>query len=129
MKISEITRAEVTALPFEEKCASLERGICDDGKSADYALLLGTQPKYALERALAAAELYRAGRVQFIVPSGGVEWDLPDGRRLSEALYMKEILMEQGVPEAAIILENEATTTKENMIYKQTRVKKPRTES
>ncbi len=117
MKLSEIKREELPALPYAEKFAILERGICDDGQSSDYALLLGTKPQYALERALAAAALYRAGRTKFIVPSGGVEWDLPDGRRLSEALYMKEILMEQGVPESAILLENEATTTRENMIY------------
>ena len=85
-------------------------------ETADYALLLGSRPCWSGPRARAAAKLYREGRVKYVVPSGGVEWDT-DGEMLSEALYMKRILMEEGVPEEAIILENEATTTRENLIY------------
>ena len=40
-----------------------------------------------------------------------------DGETMSEANFMKRLLIENGVPEEAIILENEARTTKENMIY------------
>jgi uncharacterized SAM-binding protein YcdF (DUF218 family) len=84
--------------------------------SAPVALLLGGNPNNARNRALAAAELYRAGRVPYIIPSGGVKWDI-DGEMISESHFMKRILMENGVPEEAIILENQATTTVENMIF------------
>ena len=116
MKISEISEQVLLSMSAENKWDFVCKGIKDDGKSAEIALLLGSRPEYAKERALAAAELYRAGRVRYVVPSGGVEWET-NGEMLSEAHYMERILKENGVPEEAIILENEATTTKENMIY------------
>ena len=116
MKLSEVTKEYIAQMPFEEKCNFICGSIVDDGMSAPVALLLGGNPNNARPRALAAAELYKSGRVPFIVPSGGVEWDV-DGEQISESNYMKRILMENGVPEEAIILENQATTTKENMIF------------
>ncbi len=116
MKISEITRNDLLKIPEEQKRQIICGDIGDEGKSAQVALLLGCNPSVAKERAIAAACLYREGRVQYIAPSGGVEWDT-DGVMMSEALYMKKILLENGVSEDAIILENEARTTKENMIY------------
>ena len=116
MKITEVKKEELMALPPKEKYKFVCSGIRDDGMSAPVALLLGGNPNNARNRALAAAGLYRSGRVPFIVPSGGVEWDI-DGEMISESNYMKRILMENGVPEEAIILENEARTTKENMFY------------
>ncbi len=116
MKLSQVTKEYIASMPFEEKVDFICGGIVDDGMSAPVALLLGGNPNNARPRALAAAELYRSGRVPFIVPSGGVKWDV-DGEMISESHYMKRILMEEGVPEEAIILENQATTTKENMIF------------
>lgn len=116
MKISEISLDTLQNLTYEQKFDLVCGSVCDDGKTGDIALLLGTAPAHAKERALAAAELYRSGRVRYVVPSGGVEWDT-DGEMVSEATFMKKILLEEGVPEDAIIMENEATTTKENMIY------------
>ncbi len=103
-------------MPFEDKYNFICGDIVDDGMSAPVALLLGGNPNNAIPRAKAAAELYHSGRVSFIVPSGGVKWDV-EGEMISESHYMKRILMEAGVPEEAIILENQATTTKENMIF------------
>jgi uncharacterized SAM-binding protein YcdF (DUF218 family) len=116
MKITEIKKEVLMALPYKEKYEFVCGDIRDDGMSAPVALLLGGNPNNARNRALAAAELYLAGRVPYIVPSGGVKWDI-DGEGISESHYMKRILMEKGVPEEAIILENQATTTKENMIF------------
>ena len=116
MKLSEMSKEYVASMPFEKKVEFICGGIIDDGKSAPVALLLGGNPNNAVPRALAAAELYRSGRVSYIVPSGGVKWDF-FGEQVSEANYMKRVLIENGVPEEAIILENEARTTKENMIY------------
>ena len=117
MKISEVTEEFLLSLSPKQKFDIICGAIKDDGDSADIAILLGSRPTNAKERALAAAKLYRDGRVKYIVPSGGVEWDVGDGEMLSEALYMKRILEVEGVPSEAIILENEARTTKENMIY------------
>ena len=116
MKLSELTEEALLCMTAEQKWQIVCGKVRDDGESAVVAILLGSRPSYARERALAAAELYRAGRVRYIVPSGGVEWDC-DGERLSEAHYMERILLAEGVPSEAIILENEARTTKENMIY------------
>lgn len=116
MKVSEVREEQLLALPIEQKWKFVCGGIEDKGETADFALLLGSRPCWSGPRALAAAKLYREGRVKYIVPSGGVEWDT-DGEMLSEANYMKRILLSEGVPEEAIIMENEATTTKENMIY------------
>ncbi len=116
MKISAMNLDTLQGLSYEQKFDLTCGDVRDDGKTGDIALLLGTKPAVAKERALAAAELYRSGRVRYIVPSGGVEWDT-DGEMVSEAHFMTRILLEEGIPEEAIILENEATTTKENMIY------------
>lgn len=116
MKLSEVTKEFIAQMPFEAKYDFICGNIVDDGKSAPVALLLGGNPNNAVPRAKAAAELYRSGRISYIVPSGGVEWDF-FGEQVSEANYMKRVLIENGVPEKAIILENEARTTKENMIY------------
>lgn len=88
--------------------------LCDDGLSGAVALLLGGNPKVLRERALAAAQLYHAGRVPFIMPTGGVKWDTELGY-MSEAECLSLLLQEYGVPKEAIILENGATTTRENM--------------
>ena len=116
MKMSEITEAQLLCMTPEQKWEFVCGGITDEGKNADFALLLGSRPTYAAPRAYAAARLYKDGRVKYIVPSGGVVWDTY-GEMLSEAEYMRRILLSEGVPEDAIIMENEATTTKENMIY------------
>lgn len=116
MKLSKVTKDYIASMPFEAKYDFICGSIVDDGMSAPVALLLGGNPNNALPRAKAAAELYKSGRVPFIVPSGGVKWEV-DGEMISESHYMKRILIEEGVPEEAIILENQATTTKENMIF------------
>lgn len=121
MKVSEVTEKQLLDMTPEQKWDFVCGGITDDGKSADYALLLGSCPCWSGPRAYAAAKLYREGRVKYIVPTGGVEWE-SDGETLSEANYMKRILLSEGVPEEAIIMENEATTTKENMFYSVLRI-------
>ena len=116
MKVSDTTLEQLLSMTPEEKWELVCGGIKDEGKTADVALLLGSRPQFAKARAVAAARLYREGRVKYIVPSGGVVWDTY-GEMLSEADYMRRILLSKGVDEEAIIMENEATTTKENMMY------------
>jgi len=115
MTYSQLTYEALTALTPEQKWALLTYGVKDDGMSGEVALLLGTRPEGAIERAQAAAELYRAGRVQYVVASGGVCWSY-ENELLTEAELMARVLQVNGVPKDAIILDNEARTTKENMI-------------
>lgn len=68
------------------------------------------------ERAEAAVDLYHRWLVQYLLPTGGVEWDT-DAGGMSEANYLAMPLEKLNVPKEAILLENEATTTRENMLY------------
>ncbi len=115
MKISCVEKERLLAMTPEQKWSFNCGDIGDDGMSGDVAILLGCDLPEAEQRALAAAELYRQGRVQYIVSSGGVKRDL-NGERVTEADFMADVLVENGVPREAILLDNEARTTKENMI-------------
>ena len=115
MKFSDASLEALLGLTPEQKYELICGEIRDDGVTAEVALLLGTAPQKAIDRALAAAELYRAGRVKYIVPSGGVRWEYR-GENPTEAELMARVLEENGVPREAIFLENDARTTKENML-------------
>ena len=121
MKLTQATQEQLSAMTWEQKWAFNCDGICDEGRSAEVAILLGGAPVRAVERARGALQLWREGRVKYIVPSGGVKWEY-EGELISECELMTRILIEGGVPEEAIIPENEATTTKENMIYATLRI-------
>ena len=113
MKLSEIN---VKSLTPEQLWRIVCGDIADDGASAEYAIILGGRPEVCAARARGAAELYRAGRVKYFIPSGGVEWETSDGKKVIEAIWMKRVLLDEGVPNNAIIVEDNARTTKENMI-------------
>lgn len=73
--------------------------------------------------AVKAASLYAEGYAPCILPSGrfskltGMFQD-PEGKgRQTEWEYLKDILMEHGVPERAILREDQATFTWENAIF------------
>lgn len=116
MKLSQIKKEDIATLSDGQIESIVFGGERLDDPAAEVALLLGTRPEEAIPRAVAAAELCLAGEVKYVVPSGGVEWEL-DGELVSEAEIMRRVLIDRGVPQEAIILENEARTTKENMIY------------
>jgi len=86
-------------------------------KKADVAIVLGAavwdnQPSPGLrERLDLALELYRNEYVPFLIVSGG----LGEGKQIEEATVMKNYLMENGVPEDSIIVEDKATSTYENL--------------
>ena len=61
--------------------------------------------KYRLEK---AAELYREGRAPWVVVTGGGEGNY------AEAVVMAEWLAKRGVPETALIIENESATTRDS---------------
>lgn len=116
MFLSQIEEKDLAGLTTEQKTRIVYGGCEEYTGTSDLALLLGGQPVECEPRASRAARLYLDGGVRFIMPTGGVLWDSPLGH-MSEADQMKIYLERAGVPEDVIILENEATTTKENMLY------------
>lgn len=122
MLLSEMEEKRLVHLSQAQKNEIVYDGkaVCDgfaeyDGK-ADLALLLGGQPRECQPRAITAAKLYNEGRVRYIMPTGGVAWDTPFGN-MSEAQLLSQYMLRAGVPQEAIIMEEMATNTKENMLF------------
>lgn len=94
----------------------------DETQPADAAIVLGAavfgnQPSPVLrERINHAIELYKQGIVHTIIFTGGV------GRNdtLSEAEVSANYAMTRGIPADAVLLEDQSTTTRENLINVQT---------
>ncbi|MBN2741925.1 MAG: YdcF family protein [Rhodobacteraceae bacterium] len=71
------------------------------------------QPSPALKRrVLHGAALYHAGEASRLICCGGVGKHAP-----SEAEVMARLLRAQGVPEAALVLEDRSTSTRENIAF------------
>ena len=68
-------------------------------------------------RALHASRLYKAGKAPIIIISGGNVFPQKDVE--PESYYVKEILVELGVPADSIIIEGESRNTRENAIETQ----------
>lgn len=98
----------------------------DIPEKSDIILIPGTSKSAITEK---AAELYRLGYASYIMPSGlyssslsrfaSEKIDNPRyyGDYSSDYEYCKHILMENGVPEQAILCEDRATNTMENAMY------------
>ena len=78
-------------------------------EKADVILVPGCSQPQIMER---AAELYHKGLAPYILPTGGVNNDIP--KYESEWEYLKMIGIKLGVPEEAILKENKARNTFEN---------------
>ena len=97
--------------------------MSDAPQKSDVIFIPGTSKSAITER---AAELYRAGYAELVMPAG--KWSGKRGRFASEKIdnphyageyptdfaYCKHILMENGVPDAAILREEKSTNTGEN---------------
>ena len=116
MRLSQLTEEQVQQLSVPQITKIVYGDWKDNGEHYDVALLLGGKALVCKERSEAAAQLWHTGRVQWIVPTGGVKWETELGE-ISEANLMKHYVLELGVPEDVIILEDRATTTVENMLY------------
>ncbi|MCQ4085629.1 YdcF family protein [Saccharibacillus sp. JS10] len=79
------------------------------------ARLWNDEPSPALkERLDMAYEGYESGKYPVLIVSGGL--DSPE-MRFTEAEGMATYLEQRGIPESAIILENQATSTYENLLF------------
>jgi vancomycin permeability regulator SanA len=65
-------------------------------------------------RAGHAADLYKQGFAPYVIPSGG-----PTAQGPTEAAVMTRVLEDQGVPAAAIVPEEQAHNTIQNILYSQ----------
>jgi uncharacterized SAM-binding protein YcdF (DUF218 family) len=90
-------------------------------RHADVGIVLGAavwgeRPSPGLQERLDYAQwLYNQGFVDYLLVSGG----LGEGKKVTEAYAMREYLLEQGVPEASILIEDKASSTYENLLYSQ----------
>lgn len=116
MKLGQLPEEQLSLLTTDQVTKIVYGDWKDDNETYDVALLLGGKALVCRERAEAAAYLWRSGRVQWIVPTGGVKWETELGE-ISESSLMKHYLLELGVPEDVILQEDEAKTTVENMLY------------
>lgn len=98
----------------------------DSPAFCDVILIPGTSQSAITEK---AAELYQEGWAPYVLPSGGCSSNVGhfarenidnpkyDGVYASDFEYCKHILLANGVPESAILQENQATNTIENAMY------------
>ncbi|GIP02458.1 MULTISPECIES: YdcF family protein [Paenibacillus] len=100
----------------------IESAVSRPAEKADVGIILGAsmwgdQPSPGLRERLEHALVeYNAGRFDTFIVTGGL--DKPD-YNYTEAEGMRNFLVEAGVPEERIFLENEATSTYENLLYSQ----------
>ena len=100
--------------------------VQDAPEKADVILIPGSRKT---EHAIRAAELYRAGYAPYVLPSGrystvmGCFGESPEryraeypGRYETEWDFLRTVLMKHGVPEKAILREDQATYTWENAL-------------
>ncbi|MBY9082028.1 YdcF family protein [Paenibacillus sp. HN-1] len=92
-------------------------------RKADAGIVLGMamwgdQPSPGLrERLDYAIKLYKQGAYEHIIVTGGLD---RAGYRYTEGQGMRNYLISQGIQDSAIRVENEATSTYENLLYSRT---------
>lgn len=116
MLLSSLTREQLETLTREQKASIIYNFPAPADEPADVAILLGGDLEVWEERLEAALEVYRRGLAPKMVVTGAVKRHLPEGDAV-EAIALTERLVKAGVPESAILIEPEALTTQENMIY------------
>ena len=114
--ISHFTKEQVIGFPDAVKRQLVYGSIAEPEGNFDCALVLGGPIEFMESRAKAAADLYHAGRVPYLMVTGGVCRETSFGY-LSEAQILSRYLESFGVPSDRIILEEQATTTVNNMTF------------
>lgn len=93
-----------------------------DIKHNNIGLLLGTSPQtpdnepnyYYINRIIATAELYNAGKIDTVIASGGDYSSQPG--RYNELVAMHDSLVAHGIPDSVIILDYDGTRTLNSII-------------
>ncbi len=115
MKLSDVLDDQLKKLSIEQKNAIVYGNMQQCAEKVDVAIVLGTAPPKSRYRAIACAELYEKGLVKSIIVSGAPTNEV-DGKVMSEAAYMRAVLIQNGVEESVIYMDEQALTTVENMI-------------
>ena len=120
---------EIRGVCYGQSCNQGYHGFIfmkDAPSPCDVILIPGTSQSVITET---AARLYREGWAPYVLPSGKyssrlghfarvyIDNPLYDGDYASEFEYCKHILLANGVPECAILQENQATNSMENAMY------------
>ena len=104
MRLSKINNENLTDKQIDKIVFS---NLEDSGKSSKYGIVFGsyTLQKYRIETAL---EMYNEGRVKKLILSGGSGGTSnKNNEKIAEADIMKKLLVEKGVNEQDLILEND----------------------
>ena len=110
-----VSRIKEENLTFEIVDRLLFQGLEDTGENADCIIVLGSV-KAAKYRVPVAVDAYKAGRASKIMLCGGALRDFPVGK-CSEAEHMCQAVLELGVAEENVILENSSQNTVENILF------------
>ena len=86
-------------------------------------LLLGTSPRtpenapnyYFINRITATAELYKAGKIDKVIASGG-DYSSRPGGGYDELVAMRYSLIDHGIPDSVIILDYDGTRTLNSIV-------------
>ena len=98
----------------------------DNVNRADAAVVLGCRIKgnsptpFLEQRTKRAAQLYKENKVRYIIVSGGKG----NGENMSEAQCMKNILVEEGIEEDKILMEDKSENTRQNIKFSNDIIKK-----
>lgn len=109
---------EVPATPLPALEESYDAAIILGGVTAsDMQPLDRVHLHKGADRIMHAVQLYKLGKVQKLIVTGGTGLllDRPDSR--SEAAQIAQVLLISGVPKADILLEEQSRNTRENALY------------
>jgi uncharacterized SAM-binding protein YcdF (DUF218 family) len=108
--------ALVTGLTFGMACLYVVWPRCQPTRPADAIVVLGSavwpgeRPSPSLARRITRGiELWQAGLAPILAPTGGVGYNPP-----AEAEVMARVAREAGVPDSALVLDTQATSTSES---------------
>ncbi|WP_174613025.1 YdcF family protein [Virgibacillus ihumii] len=107
-----ISNLDTEKLTNDRMSRLLFDGIKDDGKNGDCIFVAGSS-KATKYRLPTAVDLYKEGRANKILFSGGVTWE---GDDFPEAVMLREEALRLGVLEEDIIIEKNSMHTKENVL-------------
>ena len=121
MFLTQINNDDIKDLTVEERTKIVFDTIDSDSTAKTViGIVLGcSYVPHMDERIIGAYELYKSGKVEKLILSGTVIKDLLSEKRITEAEYMAERLIQLGVREDDLILENNARSTIENFLFAQ----------
>ncbi len=112
MLVSEINEKDLTPDVVDRL---LFQNLEDTGETGDCIIVLGSM-KATKYRIPVAVDAYNAGRAGKIMLCGGVLRDFSDGK-CTEAEHMRKTVLNMGVAEEDVIMENSSQNTIENILF------------